>query len=201
VARGAVEPQPVATPEETVAETSMEQGAGRSGVAAELGRRLAGKYMTFQLAREEYGLEILKVREIIGLLEITRVPRTREFIRGVINLRGKVIPVIDLRLKFGMEKCETTDQTVIIVVQCAVDGRPLTMGLLVDQVLEVLTIDAEHIEPTPSLGHAALDDGFILGVGKHDKRIVFLLDIAKILSNEEAHELSRATQTTTAPPA
>jgi purine-binding chemotaxis protein CheW len=75
------------------------------------------------------------------------------------------------------------------------------MGLLVDQVLEVLTIDAEHIEPTPSLGHAALDDGFILGVGKHDKRIVFLLDIAKILSNEEAHELSRATQTTTAPPA
>jgi len=174
-----------------VAETTVEQGA-QSGTAAELGRRLAGKYMTFQLAREEYGLEILKVREIIGLLEITRVPRTREFIRGVINLRGKVIPVIDLRLKFGMEKCETTDQTVIIVVQCQVDGRALTMGLLVDQVLEVLTIDADHIEPTPSLGQAALDDGFILGVGKHDKRIVFLLDIARILSNEEVHEVTRA---------
>ncbi|HET6439947.1 MAG TPA: chemotaxis protein CheW [Anaeromyxobacter sp.] len=182
-------------PEDTVdAENTLTQQTPRSGTAAELGRRLAGKYMTFQLAREEYGLEILKVREIIGLLEITRVPRTREFIRGVINLRGKVIPVIDLRLKFGMERCETTDQTVIIVVQCTVDGRPLTMGLLVDQVLEVLTIDADHIEPTPSLGHAALDDGFILGVGKHDKRIVFLLDIARILSNEEAHEVSRTGQ-------
>lgn len=176
------------------AENTLTQGTARNGTTAELGRRLAGKYMTFQLAREEYGLEILKVREIIGLLEITRVPRTREFVRGVINLRGKVIPVIDLRLKFGMERCETTDQTVIIVVQCTIDGRPLTMGLLVDQVLEVLTIDADHIEPTPSLGHAALDDGFILGVGKHDKRIVFLLDIARILSNEEVHEVQRTAQ-------
>jgi purine-binding chemotaxis protein CheW len=175
---------------------TLTQSSAAIGTSAELGRRLAGKYMTFQLAREEYGLEILKVREIIGLLEITRVPRTREFVRGVINLRGKVIPVIDLRLKFGMDRCETTDQTVIIVVQCTVDGRPLTMGLLVDQVLEVLTIDADHIEPTPSLGHAALDDGFILGVGKHDKRIVFLLDIARILSNEEARELSRTAQAT-----
>ncbi len=180
---------------------NMVTAAPAEGRATELGRRLAGKYMTFQLAREEYGLEILKVREIIGLMEITRVPRTRDFIRGVINLRGKVIPVVDLRLKFGMEKCETTDQTVIIVVQCAVDGRPLTMGLLVDQVLEVLTIDADHIEPTPSLGHAALDDGFILGVGKHDTRIVFLLDIAKILSNDEAHEVSRTAQASTTPPA
>jgi purine-binding chemotaxis protein CheW len=176
------------------AENNTTQGAVRSGTTAELGRRLAGKYMTFQLAREEYGLEILKVREIIGLLEITRVPRTREFVRGVINLRGKVIPVIDLRLKFEMERCETTEQTVIIVVQCQVDGRPLTMGLLVDQVLEVLTIGADDIEPSPSLGHAALDEGFILGVGKHDKRIVFLLDIARILSNEEAHDLSRTAQ-------
>ncbi len=162
---------------------------------------VAGKHMCFQLGAETYGLPILDVREIIGLMPITAVPRAPGFVRGVINLRGKVIPVIDLRLKFGMEKCETTDQTVIIVVQCTVDGRPLTMGLLVDQVLEVLTIDADHIEPTPSLGHAALDDGFILGVGKHDKRIVFLLDIAKILSNEEAHELSRAVPASTTPPA
>jgi purine-binding chemotaxis protein CheW len=182
------------------AENTLTQDASRSGTSTEVGRRLAGKFMTFQLAREEYGLEILKVREIIGLLEITRVPRTREFVRGVINLRGKVIPVIDLRLKFGMERCETTDQTVIIVVQCTVDGRALTMGLLVDQVLEVLTIDADSIEPTPSLGHAALDDGFILGVGKHDKRIVFLLDIAKILSNEEAHELARTSDPAEPPP-
>ena len=151
----------------------------------------AGKYMAFKLANEEYGLEILKVREIIGLMEITRVPRTREFVRGVINLRGKVIPVVDLRLKFGMEKTEATDQTVIIVVQCSVDGRALTMGLLVDQVLEVLSIDAGQIEPAPSLAHAELDEEFILGVGKHEKRIVFLLDIARILSSDEAKELSR----------
>lgn len=165
--------------------------AGHGPQVSELGRRLAGKYMTFQLDREEYGLEILKVREIIGLLEITRVPRTREFVRGVINLRGKVIPVVDLRLKFGMPRCQATDQTVIIVVQCQVGGRPLTMGLLVDQVLEVLSIDAADVEPPPSLGQAAVDDEFILGVGKHDKRIVFLLDIAKILSRDEAAEVSK----------
>jgi len=161
-------------------------------IAADLGKRLAGKYMTFQLAQEEYGLEILKVREIIGLMEITRVPRTREFIRGVINLRGKVIPVVDLRLKFGMAACEATDQTVIIVVQYTVDARPLTMGILVDQVLEVLNIDGAHIEPPPALGAAALDSEFILGVGKHEKRIVFLLDIAKVLSSDEARDVARA---------
>lgn len=174
------------------AETTNEKASAAEGAVTDLGMRLAGKYMTFQLAREEYGLEILKVREIIGLMEITRVPRTREFVRGVINLRGKVIPVVDLRLKFGMEKTEATDQTVIIVVQCAVDGRPLTMGLLVDQVLEVLSIDAGQIEPAPSLAHAQLDEEFILGVGKHEKRIVFLLDIARILSSDEAKELARA---------
>jgi purine-binding chemotaxis protein CheW len=173
-------------------ETAAEKTAPSAAVATDLGRRLAGKYMTFQLAREEYGLEILKVREIIGLMEITRVPRTREFVRGVINLRGKVIPVVDLRLKFAMEKTEATDQTVIIVVQCAVDGRPLTMGLLVDQVLEVLSIEAAQIEPAPSLAHAELDEEFILGVGKHEKRIVFLLDIARILSTDEAKDLAHA---------
>ena len=173
-------------------DVAVEKAAPVEGATAELGARLAGKYMTFQLAREEYGLEILKVREIIGLMEITRVPRTRDFVRGVINLRGKVIPVVDLRLKFGMERCEATDQTVIIVVQCQVDGRPLTMGLLVDQVLEVLSIEGGQIEPAPSLAHAQLDEEFILGVGKHEKRIVFLLDIARILSNDEARELARA---------
>ena len=95
---------------------------------------LSGKYMTFKLADEAYGLGILKVREIIRMLEITRVPRVPAFIRGVINLRGKVIPVVDLRLQFGMPAADTTDQTVIIVVQCSIDGRNLTMGVLVDQV-------------------------------------------------------------------
>ena len=149
--------------------------------AADLGAQLAGKYMTFKLADEIYGLEILKVREIIGLMDITRVPRSADFIRGVINLRGKVIPVADLRLKFGMEPCQATDQTVIIVVQCAVSGRNLTMGLLVDQVLEVLQIEQGQIEPPPSLGEAAFEAQFILGIGKAGERVVFLLDIAKVL--------------------
>jgi purine-binding chemotaxis protein CheW len=154
--------------------------------------RLAGKYMTFKLAAEEYGVEILKVREIIGLMEITRVPRTREFIRGVINLRGKVIPVVDLRAKFGMPAGDATDQSVIIVVQVETAGRPLTMGVLVDEVLEVLSIGATQIEPPPAFGAAALDTSFILGVGKAEKRVIFLVDIGKVLSGDDAGELARA---------
>lgn len=156
----------------------------------ELTRRLAGKYMTFQLAEETYGLEILRVREIIRLLEVTRVPRTRDFIRGVINLRGKVIPVVDLRVKFAMARAEATEQSVIIVVQCAVGGRPLTMGLLVDQVLEVLSIEAGQIEPPPSFGAGALDTAFILGVGKAEERVIFLLDIGRALSESDARHLA-----------
>ncbi len=147
----------------------------------DLGRQLAGKYMTFKLAEEEYGLEILKVRELIGLMPITCVPGTRPFIRGVINLRGKVIPVVDLRRKFGMPACEPTDQTVIIVVQYAYAERPVTMGILVDQVLEVRSIDGAQIEPPPTLAEAAIDAQCILGVGKAEKRVIFLLDIGRVL--------------------
>ena len=153
---------------------------------------LGGKYMTFQLAREEYGLEILKVREIIGLMEITRMPRAPDFIRGIINLRGRVIPVVDLRLKFGMPAAEPTELTVIIVVQCQVDGRALTMGLLVDLVLEVVTIDGAQIEPTPDLGGAAIDGQFIRGVGKTTHGVAFLLDTARILTGPEAQRLASA---------
>lgn len=148
--------------------------------------QLAGKYMTFKLAEEVYGLEILKVREIIGLMDITRVPRSAGFVRGVINLRGKVIPVADLRLKFGMEACQATDQTVIIVVQCSVGGRALTMGVLVDQVLEVLSIDAAQIEPPPALAETAAEAQFVLGVGKAGDRVIFLLDIGRVLGEEAA---------------
>jgi purine-binding chemotaxis protein CheW len=142
---------------------------------------LAGKYMTFKLAEEEYGLEILKVREIIGLMDITRVPRTPDYVRGVINLRGKVIPVVDLRRKFGMPACEPTEQTVIIVVQYVVDDHSVTMGTLVDQVLEVRSIDGASIEPPPTLGESAIDAQCILGVGKAEKRVIFLLDIGRVL--------------------
>ena len=160
------------------------------GSSAPIGQALAGKYMTFKLAAEEYGLEILKVREIIGLMDITRVPRTKEFVRGVINLRGKVIPVVDLRVKFGMEPAEATDQTVIIVVQCSVRGQDVTMGILVDEVLEVLRIDEKQIEPRPNFGTGSVDTEFILGVGKADKRVIFLLDIAKVLTDEEMNHVA-----------
>jgi purine-binding chemotaxis protein CheW len=153
---------------------------------------LAGKYMTFKLAEEEYGLEILKVREIIGLMDITRVPRTPHYVRGVINLRGKVIPVVDLRQKFGMPACEPTEQTVIIVVQYSIGDRPVTMGTLVDQVLEVRAIDGSQIEPPPTLGESSIDAQCILGVGKVEKRVVFLLDVARVLGASADAALGQA---------
>lgn len=154
---------------------------------------MKGKYMTFKLEGEEYGLEILKVRELIRLMDITSVPRTMEFIRGVINLRGKVISVVDLRLKFGMEKLEETDQTVIIVVQYEFKNQAVTMGILVDEVLEVLNIDSDQIEPTPEFGAGAIDIDmeFILGIGKAEKRVILLLDIGKVLTARESMHVKK----------
>jgi purine-binding chemotaxis protein CheW len=147
---------------------------------------LAGKYLTFRLAKQDYGLAILQVREIIGLVDITRVPCTESFIRGVINLRGKIIPVIDLRTKLGMEPFPAAEQTVIIVVQYATTRGEITMGVLVDQVQEVLSLEADNIEPAPSLGAGSLSADFILGIGKADKRVIFLLDIGRMLSGDAA---------------
>lgn len=152
-------------------------------------RAVADKYMTFKLASEEYGLEILKVRELIGLLEITRVPRTPDFVRGVINLRGRVIPVVDLRVKFGMEAALATSQSVIIVVQLGAAGAGLTMGILVDEVVEVRAIAAEDVEPPPNFQSQAVAD-FILGIGKAEKRIIFLLDIDRVLTAPEASRVA-----------
>ena len=150
---------------------------------------LGGKYMTFRLAREEYGLEILKVRELIGLMEITRIPRAPAHVRGVINLRGKVIPVVDLRLKFDMDPTDPTSQTVIIVVQLAAENGGLTMGILVDEVLEVRAITAADIEPPPNL-QGEVVSSFVRGVGKADKRVIFLLDIDRVLSQAETREVA-----------
>ncbi len=147
-------------------------------------RRNGGKYLTFQLGGEVYGLEILKVQEIIGIMTVTRVPRTPEFVRGVINLRGQVIPVIDLRLKFGMESKEDTEKTCIIVVQIARAGQQVTMGIIVDEVSEVLDIGAEQIEDPPSFG-TSVDTDFILGMGKVAQKVVMLLDADKVLSGGE----------------
>jgi purine-binding chemotaxis protein CheW len=172
--------------------TALAQGGATPDAAGDLGARLAGKYMTFQLADEAYGLEILKVREIIGLMDITRVPRVDSCVRGIINLRGRVIPVIDLRQKFGMPATEATEQTVIIVVQYAVGARTFTMGILVDQVLEVLSIDRGQIEPPPSFGADATDTDFILAIGKAVGRVIFLLDIGRVLSEAETRALESA---------
>lgn len=169
---------------ETTMVAEQAEGEGLAGLV----ESLSGKYMTFKLAREEYGLEILKVREIIGLMDITRVPRTADFIRGVINLRGKVHPVVDLRLKFGMELAEATDQTVIIVVQFSAEDQDITMGILVDEVVEVLDIPPDQIEPPPNFGNGA-DTEFILGVGKSDKRVIFLLDIGRVLTSDQNLQL------------
>ena len=152
---------------------------------------LAGKFMTFRLAREEYGLEILKVRELIGLMEITRIPRAPAHVRGVINLRGKVIPVVDLRLKFGMAPTDATSQTVIIVVQLSAENGGLTMGILVDEVLEVRAITEGDIEPPPNL-QGEVASNFVRGVGKADKRVIFLLDIDRVLSQTETREIADA---------
>jgi purine-binding chemotaxis protein CheW len=146
----------------------------------------AGKYLTFVLANEEYGLEILKVREIIGMMNITSVPRTPGFVKGVINLRGKVIPVIDLRLKFSMPEAQHTEETCIIVVNV---GK-LEMGIIVDRVSEVLDIAGEEIEDTPSFG-VSVDTRFILGMGKANGKVTILLDIDRVLSGSDNEVLSQ----------
>jgi purine-binding chemotaxis protein CheW len=149
---------------------------------------LAGQYLTFRLADEEHGLEILKVREIIGLMPITKVPHTPEHVRGVLNLRGKIIPVVDLRLKFGLPSVEDTMHTCIIVLEVKVNERSMQMGVIVDQVLEVRHVPADAIEPPPSFG-LAVDTRFILGLGKMGSSIVLLLDVDRVLSTGELAEI------------
>jgi purine-binding chemotaxis protein CheW len=139
-----------------------------------------GKYLTFALSHEEYGLEILKVREIIGYVGVTAVPRMPPHIKGVINLRGQVISVIDLRARFGMPPAEQTDQTCIIVVEIKKEGRKLSTGIIVDSVSEVLSIASENIEPSPEFG-LCVETDFILGIGKIGARVKILLDIDKVL--------------------
>ncbi len=139
------------------------------------------KYLTFVLGEEEYGLEILRVKEIIGLMTITKVPKMPKYVRGVINLRGVVIPVVDLRLKFGMASIEDTKETCIIVVDL---GETL-IGVVVDKVSEVLDIDDTQIDEAPSFG-AHVDTSFIYGIGKTKDKVVILLDIAKALVSETA---------------
>lgn len=150
-----------------------------------------GKYLTFSLESEEYGIGILKVKEIIGMLPITSVPRTPEFIKGVINLRGKVIPVIDLRLKFDMKSASYNDRTCIIVVEIDASGSTVLIGIVVDTVSEVLNIKEDDIEETPAFG-TKLDTRYILGMAKQERGVKILLNIDKVLSSNEMAAIQNA---------
>ncbi len=150
-----------------------------------------GKYLTFSLAGEEYGIGILKVKEIIGMMPITTVPRTPGFVKGVINLRGKVIPVVDLRLKFDMEEIAYTERTCIIVVEIRSQGGSVLIGIVVDSVSEVLNIKGGDIEETPTFG-ARVNTDYILGMAKMNGTVKILLDIDKVLSAEEITILDKA---------
>ncbi|HVT88093.1 MAG TPA: chemotaxis protein CheW [Tepidisphaeraceae bacterium] len=157
----------------TVNATTGSTGAGKGG-----------KYLTFALGKEQYGLAILKVRELIGYMDLTCVPRMPAHVKGVINLRGQVISVIDLRTKFGMEPVARTEETCIIIVEIEDNGRRMPCGLIVDRVSEVLNITNESIEDPPSLGKSVRMD-FIVGMGKVGETVKILLDIDKVLSNAD----------------
>ncbi len=143
-----------------------------------------GKYLTFSLAEEEYGIGIIQIKEIIGMMPITSVPRTPEFVKGVINLRGKVIPVIDLRLRFEMQSSEYTERTCIIVVEIETKADTVVIGIVVDSVSEVLNINEQDIEEAPSFG-TRLDTNYILGMAKTEGGVKILLDIDCVLTSDE----------------
>ncbi len=150
-----------------------------------------GKYLTFTLANEEYGIGILKIKEIIGMMPVTTVPRTPEFVKGVINLRGKVIPIMDLRLRFKMEPIDYTDRTCIIVVEIKSQAGTVQIGAVVDSVSEVLNVGGSDIEETPSFG-TKLDTEYILGMAKVEGGVKILLDIDKVLTSDELYLLEKA---------
>ncbi len=151
----------------------------------------AGKYLTFKLADEDYGISLLKVREIIGMMPITSVPRTPEFVKGVINLRGKVIPVTDLRLRFDMPEIDYDDRTCIIVVEVAGQESTVQMGIVVDAVTEVLPVQDNEIEPAPEFG-ASVDTRYILGMANMEGAVKILLDIDRVLTDAEIAALENA---------
>lgn len=146
------------------------------------------KLLTFSLGSEGYGISILKIKEIIGMMDITPVPRTPEFIKGVINLRGKIIPVMDLRTKFDMEEKEYNERTCIIVAEVAMNGVQKLLGVVVDMVSEVVTISDEQIEPPPEYG-TNIEHGAILGIGKIKDRVVIILDIDEVFQCEEVMKM------------
>jgi purine-binding chemotaxis protein CheW len=151
------------------------------------------QYLTFKLGEEVFGLDVSKVREILEFTSITKVPRTPGFMRGVINLRGGVVPVVDMRVKFGMSATEKTVNTCIIVAEVELDGDTTVLGALVDSVQEVFELEPSQIEPAPRIG-TKLNTEFIKGMGKRDERFIILLDVDKAFSAEELSLVSTSAE-------
>ncbi len=142
------------------------------------------QYLTYKLGEEVFAFDIAKVREVLDFTTATRVPKMPDFMRGVINLRGSVVPVVDLRLKFGMQKTDKTVDTCVIITEVNVDGERTTLGALADSVQEVMDLDPGQIEPAPRIG-TGLDTEFIKGMGIHGERFIIILDIDRIFSAGE----------------
>jgi purine-binding chemotaxis protein CheW len=176
------------SPVPTEGGSSVAQRAQDLAEITESAAELAGKYLTFSLNEEEYGIGILKVKEIIGMMPITPVPQTPDFVKGIVNLRGKVIPVIDLRLRFSMPAIDYNDRTCIIVVEIQGGSGQMYMGIVVDSVSEVLNIKPGEIERAPSFGTNLRTD-YILGMAKMDGGVKILLDIDLVLTSEEMRML------------
>lgn len=158
-----------------------------NAVSEEAVLQLGGKYLTFQLSGEGYGIEILKVREIFGMQQITSVPGVPEYVKGVINLRGRIIPVIDLRLKFGFDEAEYDKETCIIVVSI----EDVLVGIIVDTVSEVVDIPTDDIEQSPSFG-ANTPTEYLLGMGKVKERVIILLNVEQVFSEQEIQSIEAA---------
>jgi purine-binding chemotaxis protein CheW len=163
-----------------------------SAIAAKSNDR-SGKYLVFHLGREEFGIRVLKVREIMGIQDITAVPQTSAHVKGVINLRGKVIPVVDLRLKFGLPEQEYTQRTCIIVVQVRGEAGPMSMGIVVDGVAEVLNLAAADIEDTPDFGDGTATP-YLLGMAKVKDKVKILLEIEQVLTSQELRAMNALVQ-------
>lgn len=146
------------------------------------------QYLTFQLGEEIFALDVATVREVLDFTTLTEVPRTPAFMRGVINLRGSVVPVVDLRLAFGMSRTEKTVNTCIVVVEVHIDGETLIIGALADSVEEVIDLEPEQIQPPPSVGTAIRTD-FIQGMGRRESTFLMILDIDRVFSPDELNLL------------
>lgn len=153
----------------------------------------ASQYLTFSLDREQFAVGISSVREVLEFTTATKVPRTPDYLRGVINLRGSVVPVIDLRLKLGLSRTETTIDTCVIIIEVEAQGERLVLGALADSVHEVIELDEKSIEPPPRMG-TRVNIEFIRGIGKRDEQFIMLLDIAHVLTDSELKAVGETQQ-------